>query len=423
MVVRVAVVGCTHGAFDALYSRVDAFNGEAIARGDAPISAILLCGDVQCLRNREDLACKASPPRYRKMNEFHEYYTGLKRASVLTIFIGGNHEASNYLQELHYGGWVAPNMLYLGAAGVVNVAGVRIAGYSGIFDAQDYTKGHFERVPYTKKSLYSVFHTREMQIHQLAHLTPGSVDIFMSHDWPRKIQDHGDLVALLAPRPDFEKSIENDCFGSPGGEELLRRLRPRYWVAGHMHARFEARVKHSDTTETKFLALDKCALGRPWFEVLEVAPSHSAAERRGVQMDHEWLAILRATQTTVLSRSSNRIRLPREPTPVTREQVEWVQERLRKRAEGSSSISPDDWVTTFEMTAPSLGHEDELWADGPLGSPQTDALLELLELPHVVTSPYRPNERSDSSEVALMSHDGNDAYLESLEALDCFQFS
>ncbi|KAJ0406723.1 hypothetical protein P43SY_004548 [Pythium insidiosum] len=191
-----------------------------------------------CLRNREDLACKASPPRYRKMNEFHEYYTGLKRASVPTIFIGGNHEASNYLQELHYGGWVAPNMLYLGAAGVVNVAGVRIAGYSGIFDAQDYTKGHFEREPYTKKSLYSVFHTREMQIHQLAHLTPGSVDIFMSHDWPRKIQDHGDLMALLARRPDFEKSIENDCIGSPGGEELLRRLRPRYWVAGHMHRTF-----------------------------------------------------------------------------------------------------------------------------------------------------------------------------------------
>jgi len=32
----------------------------------------------------------------------------------LTIFIGGNHEASNYLQELPYGGWVAPNIYYLG---------------------------------------------------------------------------------------------------------------------------------------------------------------------------------------------------------------------------------------------------------------------------------------------------------------------
>lgn len=53
----------------------------------------------------------------------YRYYNGEKQAPVLTIFIGGNHEASNYLQELPYGGWVAPNIYYLGYAGVVNVAG------------------------------------------------------------------------------------------------------------------------------------------------------------------------------------------------------------------------------------------------------------------------------------------------------------
>ena len=42
------------------------------------------------------------------------YYSGEKKAPILTIFIGGNHEASNYLQELPYGGWVAPNIYYLG---------------------------------------------------------------------------------------------------------------------------------------------------------------------------------------------------------------------------------------------------------------------------------------------------------------------
>jgi len=38
----------------------------------------------------------------------NRYYSGELVAPVLTIFIGGNHEASNYLQELPYGGWVAP---------------------------------------------------------------------------------------------------------------------------------------------------------------------------------------------------------------------------------------------------------------------------------------------------------------------------
>lgn len=44
----------------------------------------------------------------------YRYYSGEKEAPVLTIFIGGNHEASNFLQELPYGGWVAKNIYYMG---------------------------------------------------------------------------------------------------------------------------------------------------------------------------------------------------------------------------------------------------------------------------------------------------------------------
>ncbi len=52
--------------------------------------------------------------------------------------VGGNHEAANHLWELHNGGWVAPNIYYLGAAGVVNFAGIRIGGLSGIFNGRHY---------------------------------------------------------------------------------------------------------------------------------------------------------------------------------------------------------------------------------------------------------------------------------------------
>jgi hypothetical protein len=31
--------------------------------------------------------------------------------------VGGNHEASNYLRELFYGGWAAPNIYFMGFAG------------------------------------------------------------------------------------------------------------------------------------------------------------------------------------------------------------------------------------------------------------------------------------------------------------------
>jgi len=61
------------------------------------------------------------PEKYLDMGDFHKYYTGEKIAPFLTIFIGGNHEASNYLRELYYGGWAAPNIYYLGSSGIIDL--------------------------------------------------------------------------------------------------------------------------------------------------------------------------------------------------------------------------------------------------------------------------------------------------------------
>lgn len=51
-------------------------------------------------------ACPAPPPCRSVPCLPRRYYSGEKKAPVLTVFIGGNHEASNHLQELPYGGWV-----------------------------------------------------------------------------------------------------------------------------------------------------------------------------------------------------------------------------------------------------------------------------------------------------------------------------
>jgi lariat debranching enzyme len=81
--------------------------------------------------------------------------------------VGGNHEACNHLWELYYGGWAAPNIRYLGHAGVINFGGLRIGGLSGIFKPKDYATGHFERPPYTDSTMRSAYHVRDLEVYRL----------------------------------------------------------------------------------------------------------------------------------------------------------------------------------------------------------------------------------------------------------------
>ena len=124
--VWIAVNGCMHGELDLLYAAVRA----AEASAGVKVSLLISCGDFQATRNRIDLECLACPPKYRRLNDFYKYYNGDCVAPVTTLFIGGNHEASNFMQELPCGGWVAPNIFYMGYACVVEFAGLRIGGVS-----------------------------------------------------------------------------------------------------------------------------------------------------------------------------------------------------------------------------------------------------------------------------------------------------
>lgn len=304
----VAVAGCVHGELDTLY-RVFT---EQVAKRGIRCELLLCCGDFQCVRGgggkREvhaDLACVACPPKYRREGDFPAYYRGEKRAPVTTVFIGGNHEASNYLQELPLGGWVAPNIFYLGHAGALRVgvsehgehggsgggaavatcrrrrpqprrrshaAGARsvaeqrderseraprefvIAGLSGIYKQHDYEKTRDECVPYTDASLRSAYHVRRQDVCALEWFlrdardarrrgTTAAVDVFLSHDWPAGIVHYGDVRRLLRHKPYLAADIESGRLGSPPSMQLLMRAaRPRYWFAAHMHCRFDACV-------------------------------------------------------------------------------------------------------------------------------------------------------------------------------------
>lgn len=378
---EVAIVGCSHGELDKIYETVEYING--LESRKKKIELLLCCGDFESVRNEEDLQCLACPPKYRQLGCFHEYYSGQKQAPVMTIFIGGNHEASNYLQELYYGGWVAPNIFFLGAAGVVSFGGLRIAGLSGIYKQHDYTKGHFETFPYTESSLRSIYHVREYEIFQLTHLVQ-PIDIFLSHDWPRGIAQHGDVEGLLRKKSFLRNEVRNNTLGNPATEFLLYKLKPKYWFSAHLHVKFPAIVKHQDESETKFLALDKPLPNRDFLQVLTLErPSHSVGPPV-LEMDVEWLAALSATHH-LATKDHSPPRTPQGEFTIGTEDLEKIQGKIQQINQ-ENGRSPLAWPFDFAVTTE--GGRTNPNTSKPRGNPQTDALLTLLELPHILTTPY-----------------------------------
>ena len=188
------------------------------------------------------------PAKYRAIGDFHEYYSGARIAPYLTLFVGGNHEASSYLRELYYGGWVAPNIYYLGAANVVNLGGLRIVGLSGIWNGRNYNKPHFERVPYGQDELRSVYHVREWDVRKLLQVKT-QVDVGISHDWPRGVEWMGDWKKLFRKKDLFEADARNGTLGSQAARYVLNRFRPGWWFSAHLHCKFAAVVRFGDQEE------------------------------------------------------------------------------------------------------------------------------------------------------------------------------
>lgn len=190
------------------------------------------------------------PAKYREMHDFHEYYSGARTAPYLTVFVGGNHEASNYLFELYYGGWVAPNIYYMGAANVLRLGPLRIAGLSGIWKGFDYKKEHFERLPYNQDDVKSIYHVRELDVRRLLQVR-SQVDICISHDWPRGVEWRGDWKKLFRQKKFFEEDARNGQLGSVAAKLVMDRLRPPYWFSAHLHCKFAAVMDHEQDIDAQ----------------------------------------------------------------------------------------------------------------------------------------------------------------------------
>ncbi|XP_003741328.1 lariat debranching enzyme [Galendromus occidentalis] len=356
---RIAVAGCGHGELEKMYAAL----GRLEAVGNFKLDLLLICGDFQANRNSSDLLGMACPPKYRQMCDFHKYYSGHLVAPVLTLVIGGNHEASSYFDELRYGGWLAPNIYYLGTAGCYRIGDLRVAGISGIYKSIDYMKGRYETVPYDTAALHSVYHIRALDVLRLCGLR--KVDVMMSHDWPTGITAYGNEQWLRRKKPFFNEDLDSGRLGSPPTRKILDTVKPRYFFSAHLHVRFTALVPHTDGSSTRFLALDKCLPNRDFLQVIEL-PGESGPLR----YDAEWLCILKKTLRFESTSRSTCYDLPNgDDTFVGQDEVSDLLEEWQ-----SDLIVPEN----FEQTAPP---HDPNSPDAPLrayDNPQTEIFLKKL---------------------------------------------
>lgn len=250
MSVKLAVEGCCHGSLDAIYRSLMGLD----------VELLLICGDFQAIRNSTDLQTLSVPNKYLQMGDFFKYYLGEKKAPVLTLFVGGNHECSLYLRELQYGGWVAPNIYYLGEFGVVWYRGLRISGISGIWNSRSFSEAISSKpprysLPYLDHTLKSIYHVKPKN--HLKLLLSGPSDIVMGHDWPQWVWQWGDSKQLLRHKPFFQDDMKSGRLGSPLAAEALSHLKPRYWFSLHLHTRFTACVKHLKPSKKAKIAPSK----------------------------------------------------------------------------------------------------------------------------------------------------------------------
>lgn len=296
--INIATIGCLHGKLEVVYEEISKYE----IKNKISIDLVIICGDFQTVRDYADLEYVKMPDKYKHLGDFHLYYKGKKEIPYLTLFIGGNHEASNVLDTFFNGGFLCKNLFYMGKTGIVNFKGIKIAGLSGIFNEKSYYKGFYENRDLLKNDLsqkISIYHVREYDVAKL-NMYNKQIDIFISHDWPQGVIDEKDKEKIVKIKKAWMNEVYDETLGSGPSRYLMNKLKPKYWLAGHMHYYYRNKISHNKFESTEFIALDKIIdKNRQFLDIitLEVNEKNSNEDDRkldGITFDNYWLSLSNA---------------------------------------------------------------------------------------------------------------------------------
>lgn len=226
---RIAVFGDLHGHWVAFREAILGLLAEG------PLDLILQVGDAQPIRTEEDLAFLSVPEHHRTLGD---YALVEDPWPVPTLFIGGNHEPFNVLAQLPDGGFLHPNLEYLGQAGVRTFGPLRIAGLSGVYSPRALDRPR-PKWPFPPQQARQASYYRRADLAKIASLP--NIDILLLHEWPTQLE--------AARNSDWPRQWEQ--VGAEPLGKLVAALKPRFVFCGHMH-----RAERIQVGPTTLVALD-----------------------------------------------------------------------------------------------------------------------------------------------------------------------
>ncbi len=249
----VAAVGDVHGRFFRVEEWVEALER---ARGQE-VDLVLAVGDVETFPTADDHRRKSTK---RSMPaEFAAYSSGARQMRRPFVFVGGNNEDFEDLEALPDGGELAPNVDYLGRAGVRTLQGLRVAYLSGIYAPTRFDRPRVK--PASRETSKQAGYFRQPEVD--AALTVPAADIVLVHEWPRGIAGRDSAVARSGARGIRQAYWPN--VGNPYAAALLGALRPAWALCGHLHVPHAAALTWDDGRVTRVACLDQAARAEAGF--------------------------------------------------------------------------------------------------------------------------------------------------------------
>eukprot|EP00768_Dysnectes_brevis_P003460 gnl/Dysnectes_brevis/2469_a2952_1207.p1 GENE.gnl/Dysnectes_brevis/2469_a2952_1207~~gnl/Dysnectes_brevis/2469_a2952_1207.p1 ORF type:complete len:401 (-),score=88.92 gnl/Dysnectes_brevis/2469_a2952_1207:30-1232(-) len=241
-------LGCIHGSWEQLINEVNDL--------DDDVSFVLCTGDLQMFRNLDDMASASIPQKYWSEGSFWKLYTQDKDHPLVPkipiITIAGNHESTSYLAEIPFGGWVAPNVYYMGHSSLLHIVHqgrmIKLGGISGIFHYHTYRKPRITCLPirdtFIAKDWYRVRHPDVTLLTQSILMDSTNAPLVVAtHDWPAGITRHG--TGKLYGKQLNQARHSPETIGSMPSATLLATLlrtptaQLTHWVCAHMHTKIQ----------------------------------------------------------------------------------------------------------------------------------------------------------------------------------------